>query len=437
MERENITKISAARLCTTCGGCFAVCPVKAIKYRETVGGYFLPVVDEDICTNCGLCYSICPGINFGNTLTSKMPPDPFAGAVRGAFVGKATDEGFFKNSQSGGIVSAILATCIESDLIKGAVTVSIKQGRPPRPMVGIARNSEQIYSAQKSKYCPVPLLEFIRELKSSDCPIAVVGVPCQLHGLCNILDKMPKLRSKIAFTVGLVCDRIQTFAALDYLIFRSKADKNSNIVLHYRDKSVSGYPGDVNVLSDDGKNRVLPAKFRSQIKDYFTPARCRICFDKMNVYSDITAGDPHGLEGVDRKSGESMLLTRTEKGQKIIELALNSRTLMIRKIKYEHVLTGQKIDKKRLQWNGYVNAWKVMGNALPAYYEVVRGNTPNPKNLKFFTKNLQYSLSIDNFLSRDDLFERVDKIMRRENLLKRLFFPVLLGQQVAYKLFGN
>jgi coenzyme F420 hydrogenase subunit beta len=108
-----------------------VCPNDAIHYAETKGGYLLPVVNETTCNNCGICHDVCPSIHFGETLVSSMPEDPFAGIAMDTFVGKATNKFLFNNSQSGGIVSALLVHALETGKISGAVTVAMQAGPPP------------------------------------------------------------------------------------------------------------------------------------------------------------------------------------------------------------------------------------------------------------------------------------------------------------------
>lgn len=433
MNKQNISLVASSKLCSTCGGCYAVCPVRAIKYQETVGGYCLPVVDEETCNHCGLCWDVCPGIHFGETLASSMPDDPFVGAVQNAFVGKATAKKFFDNSQSGGIVSALLAHALETGIINSAVTVAMEKGNPPRPMVMISKSFQEIYYSQKSKYCPVPVLGFFRRLRENDAPIAIVAISCQIHGLYNILDKLPKLRNKIVFTIGLVCDRVLTYAALDCLIVKSAIKRDAPLGFHFRDKMPSGYPGDVHVFSDNGTAKIMPATARIQIKDYFTPARCRLCFDKMNVFSDITVGDPHGLSNVDRKRGASMLLVRTEKGMEVVDSAINSKDIDIRPVAYKEVLKGQKIEKKREQWRGYVEAWKETGRCLPDFYKQVQKYTPTLINRNGYIADLDYSLKLDNFSSRGNLIAYVEKDLKRKKMLNRIFYPIRIGKLIVKK----
>lgn len=435
-KNQNISQVVTQKLCNTCGACFAVCTSEAIKYQETVGGYYFPVVDTEACKDCGLCYSVCPGINFSDGLLKYMPTNPFTGQTLSAFVGRSTDKKLFDNSQSGGIVSALLVHALETGRIKGAVTVTMEAGTPPRPLVKIAKNSHEIFCAQKSKYCPVPLLGFLRDLKKGDGPVAMVGVSCQIHGLHNILDKIPKLKNKIAFTVGLVCERVMTYAALDFFVERSKIDKRTKVLLHYKDKFLSGYPGNVHVFSSNGNSVIIPSSVRHGIKDSFTPARCKICFDKMNVFSDITVGDPHGLEGVDRKLGESMLVVRTKIGQEIVESAKADAAIDIRPIEYGQVLKGQGISKKKEQWRGYVEAWKQLGRELPNYYAQVKNHASAPAEKKKFLPDLEYSLNLDAFASREELIRIVEKAVRKSHIVNRLLFPARLTKRILRKLLN-
>jgi len=437
MGNLTLSEIVNNKLCNTCGGCFGICPSHAIGYQETIGGYFFPVVDEEACNHCGLCVDICPGAGFDPTLLARLPNDPFSGHTLESYVGRVVNKKLFDNSQSGGIVSGLLSHSLKSGRIKGAVTTSMEFGMPPRPKVQVARNWQEIYQAQKSKYSPIPLLGFLNEFKKTYSPVAVVGISCQIHGLCNILAKLPKKQDNIAFTVGLVCDKVLTFAAMDYLVAKSRISKKDASLLYFRDKSVSGYPGDVHVFSANGSSVVMPSATRKRIKNYFTPARCRICFDKMNVFSDITIGDPHGLAGVDKKFGESILVVRTELGMKVVKAAWRDKFIDIRPVRYDQVLNGQKINKKREQWEGYIRAWKHLGLELPNYHNVVSKHAPDAfaKNKKYM-QDIQSSLNLDEFSSREKIIRHVEKCLKKKRLKGAALFPFRFTKRVVQKIFS-
>ncbi len=420
ITKRNIAEIAAQKLCHTCGACSAVCPCRAIEYRETVGGYFFPVVDQSACTLCGRCLAVCAGIRFGDTLKAQMPADPFVGRALDAYVGTAGNPELLANAQSGGLVSALLVHALEAGLIKGALTVVMEPGSPPRPVPRIARSREEIVDAQKSKYCPVPLLDAVTQWPEADGPIAVVGLPCQIHGLRNMLDTLPALQRRIAITIGLVCDRVMTYAAMDYLMHAARADGQQPAMLHFRDKSVSGYPGDVHVLSGNGRSVVLPAAARMRIKDAFTPARCRICFDKMNVYADLTVGDPHGLSDIDRQQGESMLVIRTTLGKDFVTAARAAAAIHIRPRAYQQVVSGQNIKAKRIQWRGYIEAWGKSGRDIPNYADAVKLQAPLHDQGNQYLKRLKLSWGLDGSRSRADLVRRMGRRIRRQRWAHQL-----------------
>ncbi|MFW6019851.1 MAG: Coenzyme F420 hydrogenase/dehydrogenase, beta subunit C-terminal domain [Bacteroidales bacterium] len=428
-KKDNISQTVTADLCNSCGACYAVCPVDAIEFYETLAGHYFPCVDDDKCIDCGQCSQVCPGDHFGESLMKSLPEEPFKGKEKSSWIGKALNGKIFENAQSGGIVTALLAESLKKEIIKSAVIVTMETGNPPRAVVRLAKNEHELMQAQKSKYAPVPLLAFLKELKDEDFPIALAGVSCQIHGLKNILDKVPGLNDKIAFTVGLICDRVMTYAAVDYLV--SDLNTSNEYQLYYRDKKVSGYPGDVHVVAQNGNTFVKPAKERMKIKDFFTPARCRICFDKINVFSDITIGDPNGIEGFDRENGESVVIVRSEKGQRIMEKAIDGNAVNIRPLNYERILKGQKIDQKKHYWNGYIRAWAKRNKKLPNYCEFVKNN--NPGKTKKYELSLHYSLELDNYSSRDDLLTSVEAALKKHNKWNWSKIPVKVIRKLKHK----
>lgn len=429
LEKQNITQIVRQKLCNTCGACFVVCKAGAIEYKETVGGYCFPNVDNEICTDCGLCFSVCPGVDFGQGLMESMPTDPFSGVSLNAFVGKATDKKIYENSQSGGIVSALLVQALNSGFADSVVTVGMDWGNPPRPKAYLAKSVGEIIFAQKSKYCPVPAISSIKEIIGSNRRIIFVGTSCQIHGLLNIMDKMPKVKDNISLIIGLVCDRVMTYAALDFLIYRAGLSNQNKKRFEFRDKFSGGYPGNVHIYSSNGKSIIMPAKERMRIKDLFTPARCRICFDKMNIFADIVVGDPHGIKNVDRNMGESIAVLRTTRGQQFFYRALDDNAYSARKISYHDILAGQGIDIKRKEWQGYIHAWGRLGHQLPNYCQNVLQSAGNNGRGAYLNK-LKYSLSLDEHSSRTELLDFTNR-----QLLKRKLSRVPLWPAIALKRF--
>jgi len=322
------------------------------------------------------------------------------------------------------VASAILAHALESGVIAAALVTRMCEGNPPRPRAVLAKTLAELRAAQKSKYCPVPLLDALDEVKKLRSPIAVVGVPCQIHGLRNILRRFARFGIDVAFTVGLICDRVLSYRAIDYLLRKSRLESDASTMLHYRDKEVSGFPGDVHAMNSHG-SVVLPARERQMVKSFFSPPRCLLCFDKMNILADIVVGDPHGIQGVDRVGGESAVVIRTDIGMGIFRSAAESRMVVARKVPYTDILKGQQIDAKRAAWRGYVEAWRDdIGRPLPNYCERVQASSRNPKKRRLYSEHLRHGIALDDYASRQLMITTATRQVGRAKLMAAARHPV-------------
>jgi coenzyme F420 hydrogenase subunit beta len=412
---SDISFVVAEHLCHSCGACFAACNYDSICYQETVGGYLFPQVNKETCTHCGLCYEVCPSMNFGKSLTAKLPADPFVGDIISCHVGKAVNNQIFRNSQSGGVATALLVHLLATRRISAAIVASMRSAVPPRGEAIVAKNVDDLIAAQKSKYVPIPLLSAISCIKETVRPVAFIGLPCHIHGLYNLFDLYPKLKSKFLIRIGLVCDRILTNAAVDFLGWKATGQPIKNLI--FRDKRRPNYPGNVVVESEFGKQVVLDASLRMSIKDFFTPVRCRLCFDKLNVFADVVLGDPHRLTGVDRKRGETLIFTRTAQGEELVSEVAASGFIAIRQVDKQAAVNGQLVDKRRLQWSRYVLAWSMRKGSLPAHFKTVLKCTDRQEVVsQKYKADLLYSIGLDNYASRSAVLKSVNRLLLRRRL---------------------
>lgn len=408
LNKPDISTVVSEYLCNSCGACYAACNQGSISYQETVGGYLFPNIDADTCTHCALCYEVCPGVHFSKYLAAQMPDDPFVGDILSCHVGRATSDEIFKNSQSGGLATALLTYLLGTRQISAAIVATMQTATPPRGQVLVATSMDELIAAQKSKYVPIPMLSAISRIKKLEGPVAFVGLSCHMHGLNNLFNLYPKLKSKISIKIGLLCDRVLTNAAVDFL--GQKATHQPIKHLTFRDKQRSSYPGNPVVESETGEKIVLDASLRMAIKDFFTPARCRLCFDKLNIFADVTLGDPHGLKEIDRTHGETLIFVRTQGGKELISAAERARSITIRQADAQAAVKGQGINEKRVQWPNYMQAWSELGKSLPTYPKTVQNSTGVPgSNIQKYTDALRHSIDLDAFASRKELFGFVNK----------------------------
>lgn len=193
MNNRTIASVVENKLCNSCGACFAACPTEAIAFCETVGGHLFPDISDEKCISCGRCYLVCPGKGLEKTSAEKLPQDPFEGGILQAYVGRANDDAIFKNSQSGGIVTALVADLLERGEIDGALVAVMKRGPQSCGAPVIVHSLKELPKTQKSKYIPIPLLKEIPDILKEDGSYAFVGLPCHMHGLHNLYELYPDL----------------------------------------------------------------------------------------------------------------------------------------------------------------------------------------------------------------------------------------------------
>ena len=436
-KRKDITKIVDQYLCHSCGSCFASCGDDSISYKTTVGGYLFPEINYDTCTNCGLCYDVCPGDHFTDYLKDQTDDDPFVGNIISAYVGRATDEVIYKNSQSGGAVTALLKSLLESGQISAAIVTSMNMNSPSYSEAKIVTTVEELISAQKSKYVPTNITSLMQKIEKTDGTIAMVGLSCHMHGLENLLTIKRKLKNKI-IKIGLICDRVMTSASIDFLAQQVTTDKKiKNFV--FRDTLNTAYPGDTTVTTNNGNIKKLDKKSRMLMKDYFTPSRCLLCFDKMNIYADIVIGDPHGIPNVDRTYGESLVLVRTDKAEQIVDQAVKSQDIILRDTSLEKAIEGQNIDAKRKKWHAHFKAWEELGYDMPDYPESVKTNAHdvNRNEINVAKKNLLHAVALDNYTSKELLIKDAKSYYKMKKLKNALLLPIRMAKRIVKKLIKD
>jgi coenzyme F420 hydrogenase subunit beta len=363
-EKKTIEWIVEAGLCTQCGWCVPNCPTQAIVQCETPSGYLFPRVEADKCTLCGLCGSICSGWHLENGIQDEKS-DSFKGPVLGAFCGYATEPEIRSKSQSGGIVSALLCYQLESGCIDRALVAKMPRDGSLRPFALFAKTPDEVLSAGGSKYCPIHFgPELCLDLKNT-VSITIVGISCQIQTIRNVQARLKKKQERIGLTIGLFCDRILSHLAIDQLCEKVGCAMEDAADFHYRSKERNGWPGEVRIEEHGGQKHFLVAQERIRIKDTFTPARCRVCFDKMNVLSDIAVGDAYGLRN--DKRGYSVVLARTQRGLDVLRRAQEAGYIVLEAVESEAVFRGQKTAVKRRDWSAYTAAWESMGRVTPNF----------------------------------------------------------------------
>ena len=403
---NNINKIKVSHLCYGCGTCNVVCGHQAITMHYDNIGRLLPTIDESKCTNCGLCYNHCPSLDLKGI---QMPDtdDKYVGHVENVYIGKATEERIYRNSQSGGLVTATIKYLFESDKIDAAIMCKVEDAIEYTAKAVVITSADDLYACQKSSYVPIDIVSALKDVEKYNS-IAIVGTGCHIQGVKAIEHFSRKYKDKIRYKLGLICDRTLCKTVTDVLYGGNFKEQPKRLV--WRDKSLDYKTARLLISTLEGEIKEVPRWKRFSLKDPFTSPRCRICFDKLNTNSDIVYGDPWGMNNVDWKNGMSVVITRTLDAKKIIDEMLEDFRIELFDAKLEDVIRGQYIEKRKKDVSSALMYFKNHNFLLPSY----------TAKLQPAQENRSISNLIDNFI--------IDSSLQPQKIVyKNKFFLIKTG----------
>ena len=348
MTDETITQVVEDGLCTGCGTCVALCPNGAIKLAmDGKKGIYIPELNKEKCNNCGICFKVCPGheVDFKTLnmqIFGKEPEDVLIGNCLNCYIGHATDYDIRYNSASGGLVTQLLIFALEEGIIDGALVTKMRKDKPLEPEPFIARTKEEIIEASKSKYCPVPANVALKEiLKSGDGKFAVVGLPCHIHGIRKAEQINKELKEKIILHIGIFCNHTSNFIGTEFLLNKLKIKKEEVEKLNYRGE---GWPGGMLIELKNSHTRFIPPSIYWNSLfglNFFTPSRCLLCSDGICELADVSFGDAWLPELSDDKIGKSIIVSKNEMGDKILQVMKSKSKIKLDGISAKKVIQSQ------------------------------------------------------------------------------------------------
>lgn len=384
---------------------------------------YVPTIDEKDCENCGLCLKVCPGngVNFEEltclpSLKRRENWNNYIGEYLAAFVGYSTEDRIREKASSGGVIPALLLHLLKTRKISGVLTVRSKDGEPFNPDVFIAQSPHDIFESMQSKYHPVPLNVKLNDLERSKGKFAIVGLPCHIHGLRKYENLRKVLKERVFLRIGLFCGLNLRFDSLDF--FTNKVGKNLKDLekVSYREGS---WPGKMVLYFKDGNKHIVD---KNIVNHVFALQRCIYCIDHTNELSDISCGDAWLPELCNKdRLGWSVIVSRSARGNEILDELKNKNKLFLQKINVEEVIRsqfGMLIFKKENSWIRF-RLGKIFKTHLPEYDEI---------SLDELRKMSKTSYLIGNVILNFIIFIMRYKIIR--DIIKKMPVPILNAYKV-------
>lgn len=378
MAKHSIGQVVEKGLCTGCGTCVSICPKKAVSlFIAKKSQVYLAKVGES-CVNCGLCLKVCPGytVDFAHLnkqfLGKDLPLDCLGillGNYLNCYTGFASDRRVRYDSSSGGLVTQLLIFALDEGIIDGALVTRMSDDNPLEPQPFIARTKQDLVKASKSKYCPVPANIALREILEKDGKYAVVGLPCQLHGIRKAELINEALRNRIVLHFGVFCSHTDNFAQVEFLFNRWRIKPANVTQIDFRGK---GWPGfsSVALNSKVVKNYSYQEWTAIHESCFFMPHRCSVCCDQTAELADISFGDAWLPEFMIDSCGRSVLISRTDIGERLIRNANLKGAIELTNISALKVAKSQGMMRfKKNSFEAKLFFSKILGKNIPLYTE--------------------------------------------------------------------
>ena len=250
--------------------------------------------------------------------------------------------------------------------IKGSVLYAPHETEPWRGVGRIIENEDEIVAAAQSRYHLSPMNTVLGELSKKSGRYAYVGLPCHIHGLRKLQQAGWKSGAEIGPVIGIYCGNNLYFEATRVILAKlGFRDLQSIVSLSYRE---GRWPGSFSATDKNGTTRSISKLDFNQTIPFYVNHRCLTCIDLTSELSDISVGDGWAKED-ESDEGWSIIITRTEKGEKIVREAADSGSIHIEQIPLEKAadMHSHAFDLKKKGAFIRLDLWKSWGRAVPLY----------------------------------------------------------------------
>ena len=322
----NIHNYKITDYCTGCGACKNICPKKAIKIIVDEYGYQKSVIDKSLCIKCDACKRICP---MNGTYDCKKISE-----MKNLYSFKSKNNSILLESSSGGF-SYVLSNFLNNNYYICGCYYDTNTNKAKHIIIN-PNNNNELHKIQGSKYIQSNTHEIIEKLLNlpGDSKVVFFGTPCQVAGLNNII-KLKKNKDRFVL-VELICHGIPSSILWETYLNEmiNKYNLNSKkINVKFRNKKY-GWNKKTITIKDDKKtiniNESNDLFYTFFNRKYVNNKSCYECPFRTNSCADIKIGDYWGEKFINDKTGVSMILALTSKGEKIIDELRDNKDIYIK-----------------------------------------------------------------------------------------------------------
>lgn len=320
-------------LCTGCGACIDLCPYFR-SYRGKTAILFPCTLTQ------GRCFAFCPKVEVDlDKLSQGSFGKPYGDSPLGSYqtimISKAGENVDNIGFQTGGTVSSLTLFALKKGYVDGAVLTDRDELLPvPRFVI----EPEDVLKCASSKYTAAPTLSALnRAISKGFRKIGIVATPCQALAI-TLMRSNPLKDNDFIDPIGLVIGIFCTWA-MDFRAFEGFLSARVNIS-GIKKIDIPPPPAEVmEIFMKRGKKITIPL---DEVRELILEG-CSYCIDMTAEFSDISVGVLEGHPDM------NTLIVRTERGQEIVDKAIQEGYIMASAIPEENLqhLIWASLNKKR------------------------------------------------------------------------------------------
>ncbi len=294
------------KTCSGCGMCEVICPKDAIEISLNSSGFYHYEVDEKKCIHCNLCKNVCSFSNIKNIKKIEYG---------NLFKVKSKSINIVEESTSGGV-------CYEIANYYNSRGYSIigcsydKKNKIAKHILIDENRNQDIELINKSKYIQSNT-EIFNKLNSLNSAV-IFGLPCQIASINNYL--LLKNRRDSFILIELICHGVPSHLLFSKYIDEQKIT-NPNVEFRYKRDKINWKKKRMKVWNN--KKMKIIKSTKSKFYTFFELSKClsQSCYEcnfRNKSGADLRVGDYWNDEDKRNCLGINMVISMTEKGEKIL-----------------------------------------------------------------------------------------------------------------------
>lgn len=335
--------------------------------RPTVANTLAVPFDDK--SEAALFRRTCPGLGLSAPLSegNSRHHETF-GRYVAAWSGWAEDEQIRFEGSSGGVLTALSIWLLESKTVTSVTGSAASKSAPNRTVSVQIISREEALASAGSRYAPVGNAAFVN---ATDRHAAMVGKPCEVSAVSRFQVAGGHFLNEGPLLLSFFCAGTPSQRATDKLSESMGVAVDDLDDLRYRGR---GWPGLFRVRSKEGQVREITydeswGKHLGRDLQW----RCKTCVDGTGGDADIAVGDfwkadSKGFPLFEDGDGNSVIIARSERGRKVLELAQAAGIVHLDPIDLDEVAAIQplQVERKRTVI-GRLMGRKLAGKRVPRY----------------------------------------------------------------------